>query len=105
MSSEKIVIIGAGSLQFGLGTVGSIINSETLRGSTVCLHDINEENLKLALDACQSAVETNDLDYTIEASVDRREALKNATFIINAIEIPPRFKILRWDFEFPLNDR
>ena len=102
VSKEKIVIIGAGSLQFGLGSVGSIINSEVLTGSTVCLHDINEENLELATQACQAAVEEKNLDFQIESSLDRKEALKKATFVINAIEIPPRFKILRWDFEFPM---
>jgi len=102
MSKEKIVVIGAGSLQFGLGSVGSVIHSEILDGSTICLHDINEENLGLATQACQSAVETGKLNYTVEESLDRKEALKNATYVINAIEIPPRFKLLRWDFEFPM---
>jgi alpha-galactosidase/6-phospho-beta-glucosidase family protein len=45
---QKIVIIGAGSLQFGLGTVGSILNSEALEGATITLHDINSRNLDLA---------------------------------------------------------
>jgi alpha-galactosidase len=102
MSKEKIVVIGAGSLQFGLGSVGSVINSEVLTGSTVCLHDIHEKNLELVTQACQSAVEHKKLDFTIESSIDRKEALKDATFVINAIEIPPRFKILRWDFEYPM---
>jgi len=102
MSKEKIVVIGAGSLQFGLGSVGSVIHSESLDGSTICLHDINEENLGLVTQACQSAVESGNLNYTVELSLDRKEALKNATFVINAIEIPPRFKLLRWDFEFPM---
>ena len=102
MSKEKIVVIGAGSLQFGLGSVGSVIHSEILDGSTICLHDINEETLGLATQACQSAVEGSKLNYTVESSLDRKEALKNATFVINAIEIPPRFKLLRWDFEFPM---
>jgi alpha-galactosidase len=102
MSKEKIVVIGAGSLQFGLGSVGSVIHSEILDGSTICLHDINEENLGLVTQACQSAVESGKLNYTVESSLNRKEALKNATFIINAIEIPPRFKLLRWDFEFPM---
>jgi len=102
MGKEKIVVIGAGSLQFGLGSVGSIIHSEILDGSTICLHDINEENLGLATQACQSAVESGKLNYTLEESLNRKEALKNATYVINAIEIPPRFKLLRWDFEFPM---
>jgi len=102
MSKEKIVVIGAGSLQFGLGSVGSVIHSEILDGSTICLHDINEETLGLATQACQSAIESGKLNYTVDSSLDRKEVLKNATFVINAIEIPPRFKLLRWDFEFPM---
>ena len=46
---EKIFLIGAGSLQFGLGSVGSIINSDILQGSTVSLHDINQANLDLVV--------------------------------------------------------
>jgi len=102
MSKEKIVVIGAGSFQFGLGSVGSILNSEVLKGSTIYLHDINEKTLELVTQACQSAVEKKKLDFTIESSVDRKEALKNATYIISAIEVTPRFKLLRWDFEFPM---
>lgn len=57
MSKQKIVLIGAGSLTFGLGTVGSIINSEVLSGATLCLHEINEETLEVVTRTCQSALE------------------------------------------------
>ncbi len=102
MSSQKIVIIGAGSLQFGLGSAGSIFECETLTGSTLCLHDINKTNLELATQACQLAVNKKHLDFTVQSTLDRKEALQNADFIISAIEIPPRFGLLRWDFEFPI---
>jgi alpha-galactosidase len=102
MSNQKIVLIGAGSLQFGIGSVGSIINNEVLKGSKICLHDIHKKNLDLATQACQTAVEKKDLDYSIESTTIRGEALKGATFVINAIEIQPRFGLLRWDFEFPI---
>ena len=102
MSNQKIVLIGAGSLQFGIGSVGSIIHSDVLKGSKIYLHDINKKNLDLATRACQTAVEKNNLDYSIESTINREEALKNATFVINAIEIQPRFGLLRWDFEFPI---
>ena len=36
--------------------------------------------------------------YSIESTTNREEALKNATFVINAIEIQPRFGLLRWDY-------
>lgn len=102
MSNQKIVLIGAGSLQFGIGSVGSIIHNEVLKGSKICLHDIHKKNLDLATQACQTAVEKENLDYSIESTTIRGEALKGATFVINAIEIQPRFGLLRWDFEFPI---
>ena len=102
MSKQKIVLIGAGSLTFGLGTVGCIINSQTLSGATICLHDINEETLDVVTRTCKSALEKNESEFVIESTTDRKEALKNANFIINSIEITPRFGLLRWDFEFPM---
>ncbi len=102
MSKQKIVLIGAGSLTFGLGTVGSIFESQILNGATICLHDINEETLEVVTRTCKNALEERDLNFTIESTTDRKEALKNATFIINSIEITPRFGLLRWDFEFPM---
>jgi alpha-galactosidase len=102
MSKQKIVLIGAGSLTFGLGTVGSIFESQVLNGATICLHDINEETLEVVTRTCKNALEERDLNFTIESTTDRKEALKNATFIINSIEITPRFGLLRWDFEFPM---
>ena len=37
---EKLVLIGAGSLSFGLGTVGSLLACKAIEGATICLHDI-----------------------------------------------------------------
>ena len=98
---EKIVIIGAGSLQFGLGSVGSIINSDVLHGSTISLHDINETNLDLVTQSCKDAIEQKHLDFELESTINRKKALKNATFIINSIEVAPRFKWFELDYETP----
>jgi len=99
---EKIVLIGAGSLQFGLGSVGSIINSDVLQGSTVSLHDINQTNLDLVTESCKDAIEQKNLDFELESTIDRKKALKNATFIINSIEVGDRFKLWEQDYEIPL---
>ena len=99
--NEKIVVIGAGSLQFGLGSAGSIINSDVLLGSTISLHDINETNLDLVTQACKDAIEQNKLNFELESTTDRKKALKNATFIINSIEVTPRFKLWESDYEIP----
>ncbi|TFG03393.1 MAG: alpha-glucosidase, partial [Promethearchaeota archaeon] len=101
VKNQKIVLIGAGSLQFGLGAAGSIIHSEILEGSTICLHDIDEESLNLARTACKSAIEEEKLNFNLESTTNRQEALKNATFIINSIEVAPRFKLWDQDQEIP----
>ena len=44
---HRIVLIGAGSQNFGLGVIGDIFKSKTLEGSKIVLHDINGESLKL----------------------------------------------------------
>jgi alpha-galactosidase len=95
------VLIGAGSLQFGLGTVGSIINSDVLQGSIISLHDIDPHNLELVTQACRDAIEKNNHDIELESTINRKEALKNATFVINSIEVGPRFKWFDLDYETP----
>ena len=37
----KIVLVGAGSAQFGYGTLGDIFCSKVLKGTEVVLHDEN----------------------------------------------------------------
>ena len=99
--TQKIVIVGAGSLQFGLGTVGSIINSEVLQGSTISLHDINQTNLDLALQACNDLIEQKRLNFSVEATTERKKSLQGATFIVNSIEVAPRFDWFDLDYAIP----
>ena len=42
---KKIVLIGAGSRNFGLGTISDIFKSKVLEGTIITLHDINEKSL------------------------------------------------------------
>ena len=100
-NNQKIVLIGAGSLQFGFGSVGNILESKVLEGSTICLHDINAENLELTYKVCQLAIDKRKLNFELEHTINRSEALKAATFIINAIEVPPRFRLLDLDYRIP----
>ncbi len=97
----KIVLIGAGSLQFGLGTVGSILSSSILNGATICLHDINPDSLAMVKDACQAAISSKKLNFTLESTTDRKKALQHADYIINSIEVAPRFDFWEQDFTIP----
>lgn len=101
MVKQKIAIIGAGSIQFGLGTVGSIFANETLTGSEVVLHDINEEALKITEEASQKAIEERDLDFKLESTTDRKKALQGVNYVISAIEVGPRFGLWDEDYKIP----
>jgi alpha-galactosidase len=93
--SEKIVLIGAGSAQFGLGTIGEILQSTVLAGFTIMLHDINGEALKKVADTAQAFVTEKKLPFEVQSSLERKEALKGASFVIVSIEVGDRFAL--WD--------
>ena len=91
----KIVLVGAGSAQFGCGTLGDIFCSKQLQGSEVSLLDINETALDKVYTIAKEFVAQNKLDFTITATTDRKKAFKDAKFIISSIEVGDRFKL--WD--------
>ncbi len=98
----KIVLIGAGSSQFGLGTMGEVFQSSVLRGTELVLLDING----MALDAVYKKgcefIEKHGLEFTLSATTDRAEALKGAAFIIISIEVGDRFTLWDQDWKTPL---
>lgn len=98
----KIVLIGAGSSQFGCGTMGDIFQSQTLRGSEICLMDINSATLDKVYQVGKNYIEKNDLDFRLTATVDRKEAVSNADFIIISIEVGDRFEQWDQDWNTPL---
>jgi alpha-galactosidase len=99
---KRIVLIGAGSAQFGFGTLGDIFKSEVLAGSHVVLHDINAEAMKQVQDVAQAYVDENDLPFTLSATTSRPEALQGADFCISSIEVGDRFALWEMDWQVPL---
>ena len=61
--NKRIVLIGAGSTNFGLGTVGDIFKSDILQGSTIVLHDINRDALVQTETITQQYREKNKIDF------------------------------------------
>lgn len=100
--SSKIVLIGAGSAMFGLGSVGNIFKSKTLEGSTVVLHDINPQALSKVEGIARRYMDEHQLSYTLEATTSREEALQGADFCIIAIEIGNRYELWEQDWKIPL---
>jgi alpha-galactosidase len=98
----KVVIIGAGSAIFGLGTLATLMRSPRLRGSTLALVDLNAEGLSL-IDALARRLNCEwDAGLNIECSTQRRAVLPGADFVIVAIEVGPREGLWQRDWEIPL---
>ena len=100
---NKIVLIGAGSTQFGLGTIGDIFKSKILEGSTIVLHDINPEALDNTKKISEKYKEELGVKCNILATTNLNEALQNANFCIISIEVGDRFKLWDQDWEIPFN--
>ena len=98
----KVVLIGAGSTQFGLGTVGDIFKSKILEGATITLHDINPEALKNTKKIADKYKNELNVNVTIEATTNLQDALKNANFCIISIEVGDRFKLWEEDWKIPI---
>ena len=100
--SNRIVIIGAGSTNFGLGIVGDFFKSKILSGSTLVLHDINSETLKNTHNIALSFKEKHGVDFNIVSTTSRTEALQKADFCLISIEVGSRFDLWEQDWKVPL---
>ncbi len=97
----KIVLIGAGSAQFGYGMLEDIFQSERLKGTHIALLDINEEMVTKVYSRSKEFIESHGLPFTISAGNDRAEALKDADHVIISIEVGDRFELWDQDWKVP----
>jgi len=81
--SCKITIIGAGSAVFTSGIVEEICRSPHLHGTRLCLMDINRERLEMSLGFANRLAAELSVDIRIEATTDRKSALKGADYVVN----------------------
>jgi alpha-galactosidase len=98
---QQIVLIGAGSAQFGYGTIGDILQSKVLEGSHIVLHDINPTTLAVVEQNGKAFIEEHKLPFTISATTNRAEAFKGADFLIISIEVGNRFDLWEMDWRIP----
>jgi alpha-galactosidase len=98
---KRIVLIGAGSAQFGYGTIGDILQSEVLQGSHIVLHDINPHTMAVVEQTSRAFIAEHDLPFTVSATTDRPEALQGADYVIISIEVGDRFELWEQDWRIP----
>src|SRR5512138_3285965 len=98
---QRIVLIGAGSAQFGYGTIGDILQSQVLAGSQIVLHDINPASLAVVEKTAREFISEQKLPFKITATTNRAEAFKGADFLIISIEVGNRFDLWEQDWRIP----
>ena len=85
--SFNLTIIGAGSLTFARTLFSDIMHVPELRGLEVAFTDINQQNLDMVTRLCQRDLEANGIPTKIQSTLDRREALRGARYIVNCVRI------------------
>lgn len=98
----KICFIGAGSTVFAKNVLGDIMLTEVLQDSELALFDIDRKRLEES-EKMLNAVNANCNEgrAVIRCYEDRREALRGARYVINAIQVGGYRPCTVTDFEIP----
>lgn len=97
----KITFIGAGSTVFAKNLMGDILSFPDLKESTFVLYDIDEERLRTSEVVVHKLAKALNANPTIEATTDRRAALKDADYAICMIQVAGYKPGTVTDFEIP----
>ena len=85
--SFKITIIGAGSVGFTKKLISDLLCVPEFAGVEFALTDINAHNLDMIAQIIRRIVKVNNLPAKVTATTDRREALKDARYVMNVVRI------------------
>jgi alpha-galactosidase len=97
----KITFIGAGSLQFTRRLARDIFTFPLLKDAKICLLDINAERLKFAKESVQRIIDMGNYPATVEATMNRAEALQDADAVLCTI-LSGDTSVWRYDIEIPM---
>ena len=85
--SFKLAVIGAGSVGFTRTLFTDLMTVPEFHNIEVAFTDINQHNLDMVTALCQRDLDENGVNIKIHATLDRREALKGARYIICCVRI------------------
>lgn len=99
----KIAMIGAGSVIFCKTLMMDIMATEALKDSTIVLMNRTNRNRKLSRieEFARKVVKENNLPAKITTTLDRREAIKDADYVINMIQVGG-VDAFQEDYEIPM---
>jgi alpha-galactosidase len=96
----KIAFVGAGSVEFTRNLLGDILSFPDLAESEIALHDIDAERLGTAEQLAHRVAETLGAHPQVTSTLDRREALDGADYVINSVQVGGHAATVR-DHEIP----
>jgi alpha-galactosidase len=83
----KVVFLGAGSVVFTRQLIADLLRFDDLPEIDLVLHDINAERLEVAHGTAQQMSRQLGRELSVSATLDRREALEGATFVVNMLQV------------------
>jgi alpha-galactosidase len=96
----KIALIGAGSVVFARTLISDLLTFAELRDSTIALMDVDPARLEMITDLAKRMVEQEGAGAEIESTLDRREALRGADYVIIIIQVGG-LKMFEVDIQIP----
>ncbi|RRJ64995.1 alpha-glucosidase/alpha-galactosidase [Paenibacillus oralis] len=98
---SKITFIGAGSTVFAKNVLGDCMQTPALQGFELALYDIDLERLRDSENMLNNLKRSSGSTCTVKAYSDRKEALRGAKYVINAIQVGGYDPCTITDFEIP----
>ncbi|WP_314585192.1 alpha-glucosidase/alpha-galactosidase [Paenibacillus terrigena] len=98
---SKITFLGAGSTVFAKNVLGDSMMTPALQGFEIALFDIDLERLRDSEKMLNNLKNTLGSTCRIVAYTDRREALRGAKYVANAIQVGGYDPCTITDFEIP----
>lgn len=98
----KITFMGAGSTIFAKNVLGDVLLTPALQSADIALYDIDPKRLKESATIIRNINKnSNENRATIREYTDRKEALRGAHYVINAIQVGGYEPSTAIDFEIP----
>ncbi len=85
--SFKVAVIGAGSVGFTRTMIQDLLSVKEFRNIKIAFTDISKENLDMSYKLIQRDIDSNGIDIKINATLDRREAFKDAKYVFNFVRV------------------
>ncbi len=98
---SKITFLGAGSTIFAKNVLGDCMLTPALQGFELALFDIDAERLKDSENMLNNLKMTLGSTCVVKAYSDRKEALRGAAYVVNAIQVGGYDPCTITDFEIP----